>query len=174
MLRHAPVKVLEVHDFTPPSDSDNSSSDSSEPGDDGYPGYDFGRGRLRPWPRIFQLAGESSSSGEPWPSLPRAGGGANWSSGGPAKNVGEHGTVGRFPRSQAGPNGVQAPFLQDPAKDRFSQKPRAPAASPRKAKARRHASRPSPASSLQTGQDAMLLGGAQQRMVAGARWSRGR
>jgi hypothetical protein len=59
------VKVLEVHDFTLPSYSNSSSSDSSKSRDDGYPEYHAGRALLWSWPCIFRLVGESSSSGEP-------------------------------------------------------------------------------------------------------------
>jgi hypothetical protein len=48
------IRVLEVHDFTPPEDSSDDghppSGESSD--DDGYPGYDPGRGSLQPWPSV--------------------------------------------------------------------------------------------------------------------------
>jgi hypothetical protein len=69
------IKVLEVHDFSIPDDSgdEHSGSDPSE-GDDFHPGC----GLSQPWPKVFHLAGDSSSSGDAWPSLPTQGGGVSW------------------------------------------------------------------------------------------------
>jgi hypothetical protein len=69
------IKIVEVHDFTPQSDSD------SDDGGDGSSDDSVGDGMLdpilssslMPWPRIFRLADESSVVGRWWPSLPQQG-----------------------------------------------------------------------------------------------------
>jgi hypothetical protein len=75
--------ILEVHDFNPSEDSSDDgrpppSGDSSESEDDDYPGYDSHRGILQLWPRVSKFASGHNPAGEPWPSLPAAGGGV-WS-----------------------------------------------------------------------------------------------
>jgi hypothetical protein len=72
-----------VHDLAPSSDSDDDSYSRSNSrfdggGDDGYLRYDVGLGWLQPWPRIYRLADDDGPSGDPWPVLPRHGGGATW------------------------------------------------------------------------------------------------
>jgi hypothetical protein len=65
----------------PPPDSsdDDGGHNSYSPDDDGYPGYNPGRGLLRPWPRVHRLVGGASQDGFPWLSLPSMGGGTSWS-----------------------------------------------------------------------------------------------
>jgi hypothetical protein len=80
---HAFIKVLEVHDFSSLEESDDDfrpSSNSSEDGDDGYPGHDVGPQLLHPWQRIFRLAGSTDDDSNRLPSLPLHGGGACWPS----------------------------------------------------------------------------------------------
>jgi hypothetical protein len=54
------IHILEIHDFTPPSDSSDEGGDNGGDAPDGfsdedaYPGYDPGRGLLRPWPRVHR------------------------------------------------------------------------------------------------------------------------
>ncbi|OEL16658.1 hypothetical protein BAE44_0022323, partial [Dichanthelium oligosanthes] len=71
------IRLLEIHDFNLPSDSDDSQGSSGSSGADGLPRA--GTTHLTPWPKIYNLAGGPSSSREPWPSLPRTGGGVSWS-----------------------------------------------------------------------------------------------
>lgn len=72
------ITLLEVHDFSPLSSSDdNSDASGSSSGAERYPGHDSSR-FLRPWPRVHRLVSKSSSTGAPWPTLPRQGGGITW------------------------------------------------------------------------------------------------
>jgi hypothetical protein len=64
------IHILEIHDFNPQEDSDDSSSGSSDSRADGIP-ENGGDSSLRSWPRIFWAASEGSSSDGPWPELPR-------------------------------------------------------------------------------------------------------
>ncbi|OEL38323.1 hypothetical protein BAE44_0000658 [Dichanthelium oligosanthes] len=90
------VHLLEVHDFSLPSDSNDSSGSSDSSGADGLPRS--GSTHLKPWPRMYNLAGRLSPSGEPWPSLPRTGWEASWST--PALE--DFSLEGRFGRALAG------------------------------------------------------------------------
>ncbi|OEL17342.1 hypothetical protein BAE44_0021639 [Dichanthelium oligosanthes] len=93
------VRILEIHDFNLPSDSDDSHGSSGSSGADGLP--QAGTIHLAPWPKIYNLAGGPSSSGEPWPSLPRTGGGVSWSS--PAKTALCAGCLAALPTASASP-----------------------------------------------------------------------
>ncbi|OEL22976.1 hypothetical protein BAE44_0016005, partial [Dichanthelium oligosanthes] len=77
------VRILELHDFSLPSDSDDSPRSSGSSGADGLPTAE--PGRSQPWPRIYRGAEGPSSTGEPRPSLPTSGGGTSWPSLSPEK-----------------------------------------------------------------------------------------
>jgi hypothetical protein len=75
------VKILEIHDFNIPEDSDDDQLDShnsDSSGDDGYPGYDPSCGMLQSCKWVLCLIRDHSPMGEPWPSLPSQGGGMAW------------------------------------------------------------------------------------------------
>jgi hypothetical protein len=70
------IKVIQLQDFTPPSDSNDSDDSGSSDGADDLqstPGSS-----LALWPRNFRLAGDDCPVGEPWLCLPRLGGGVTW------------------------------------------------------------------------------------------------
>jgi hypothetical protein len=65
------VHVLEVHDFTPPADSevdDPPNSDSCGSGGNGLPGSMHSS--LQPWPCIYWIARPTDERGHPLPLLP--------------------------------------------------------------------------------------------------------
>jgi hypothetical protein len=66
------VKVIQVQDYMPPSNSDNSDVSTSSDGADDLPRAPVSS--LAPWPRDFCLAGDDSPVGEPWPCLLKLGG----------------------------------------------------------------------------------------------------
>jgi hypothetical protein len=67
------IKIIEIHDFSPPTDYDDDSSDSgSDSSGDGLPGPG-GSGDILQWPHIYCLTDESSPVEEPWPSLLQTG-----------------------------------------------------------------------------------------------------
>jgi hypothetical protein len=75
--------MLEVHDLSKPTDSDDdrrSSGSSNDSNDDGMPGR--GDSSLQPWPHVHRLVSGVDYTGEPWLSLPPRSGGATWSSAG--------------------------------------------------------------------------------------------
>jgi hypothetical protein len=85
------IKIIEIHDFSPPVDSDDDSSDPRSDSDgDGLPGSG-GSGDILQLPRIYRLAEDTSPARVPWPSLPRSGGDVSGSLLGSAARV-------RFPR----------------------------------------------------------------------------
>jgi hypothetical protein len=73
---------VEVHDYSIPYEADDRSgqSDSSDGGNDGYPGYDAGLGILQPWPKVYRLFEDLDAAGNSLPCLPQNGGGARWPS----------------------------------------------------------------------------------------------
>jgi hypothetical protein len=73
------MKIVENHDFSPHADSydDSSSSDDDSMGDS-LPGP-LAPTPLRPRSKVYSLGSDSSSSGAPWSSLPKHGGGVRWS-----------------------------------------------------------------------------------------------
>jgi hypothetical protein len=72
------IRILEIHDFNLPNDSEGDSTSGGDSSEEDYLGYDPGRGLLQPWPRVYRPTSRSSPAWDPWPSLPSAGGGASW------------------------------------------------------------------------------------------------
>jgi hypothetical protein len=70
------IHILVVHDFNPPSSSEEDGGPFSE---EEYPGYVLSPSILRPWPRVHGLITGVGPSGDPWPALLVAGGATMWS-----------------------------------------------------------------------------------------------
>jgi hypothetical protein len=67
------IKIVKIHGFTIPCDSDDDQLKSSDDSNgDGLPGLGLSLSTsLQPWPKVYRLAGESSSANDRWSSLPR-------------------------------------------------------------------------------------------------------
>jgi hypothetical protein len=79
-LIHAKRRILEIRNFPPLEDSSDDGADSGSSdslGGEGMPGPGGG-GSMWPWLVIFCFVGTTSSSRQPWPSLPRHGGDIQW------------------------------------------------------------------------------------------------
>jgi hypothetical protein len=73
------IQILEVHDYSIPEDSfNNDHTGRSDSSDDGYLGYDAGRGLLCPWPQVYWLVTDMDAVGNSLPSLPQHSGSASW------------------------------------------------------------------------------------------------
>jgi hypothetical protein len=83
------LHILEVHNFSPPRDSDDDapppSSDSRDSGGDGIPGSMHSS--LQPWLRMFRLAGAVDDRGRLLPSLPQHDSRASWPTSVPSSSL---------------------------------------------------------------------------------------
>jgi hypothetical protein len=68
------IRILEIHDFNIPSNSESDSSSEGDSSGEDYPDYNTGRGMLQPWPQVYHIATGSAPTGDLWPSLPMVGG----------------------------------------------------------------------------------------------------